>query len=211
MHKFRGVGGGEFFISGFGESAEKGVFAIFRDAHGRETGGSGYYWKDQDSKSGNAPLTSVNIEVFDRNGGKLLYQRHLQIADRIPDELLDDLRRDRKGSLRIKVRLHRDGVLLGWDIERRPGYDRNKRDIYGEAAYVGPVWTKTGGDFKEARFLSWVESANGTLVNAPDRTSLAGGLTPELAARGIRLRNGYLWEPGWYIHPKTGQRIETDF
>jgi hypothetical protein len=145
------------------------------------------------------------------SGGKITGSFEIPVAERIPDELLDDLRRDPKGSLRIKVRLHRDGVLLGWDIERRPGYDRRKRDIYGEAAYVGPAWFKTGGDFKEARFLSWVESAEGTLVNAPDRTSLTGGVPPNLAARGIRLRNGYLWEPGWYIHPKTGQRIETDF
>lgn len=176
MHKFRGVGGGEFFISGFGESAENGVFAIFRDAHGREIGGSGYYWKDKDRKSGNAPLISVNIEVFDRNGGKLLYQRHLQIADRIPDELLNDLRRDPKGTLRIKIRLHREGVLLGWDIERRPGYDPKKRNAYGNPIFVSAVHSFAGGDFREAEII-----------------------------------NGQAVRKGWYIHPKTGQRIETDF
>lgn len=164
-------------------------------------------WREQDP---NNPVYSGNRNES-WSGGKITGSFEIPVADRIPDELLDDLRRDPKGSLRIKVRLHREGVLLGWDIERRPRYDRNKRDIYGEAAYVGPVWAKTGGDFKEARFLSWVESADGTLVSSPDRTSLTVGVPPELGARGVRLRNGYLWEPGWYIHPKTGQRIETDF
>jgi hypothetical protein len=243
IHKFRGVDGGEFFISGFGESAEKGVFAIFRDAHGREIGGSGYYWKGGDRKSGNAPLTSVNIEVFDHNGGKLLYQRHLQIADRIPDELLDDLRRDRKGSLRIKVRLHRDGVLLGWDIERRPGFNAQKSR---EGQYYAPAYSHTGGDFKEMQiahyidakspcqecvafarnvkktpFVVYSDDPNG-YITMPSADDLQNQLPEVLQKNGYFLTpvgkvysphgsGRQLREKGWYIHPKTGQRIETDF
>jgi hypothetical protein len=129
-------------------------------------------WREQDP---NNPVYSGNRNES-WSGGKITGSFEIPVADRIPDELLDDLRRDPKGSLRIKVRLHRDGVLLGWDIERRPGYDRNKRDIYGEAAYVGPVHSFASGDFREAEIF-----------------------------------NGNPVRMGWYIHPKTGQRIETPY
>src|SRR5690606_14342065 len=108
--------------------------------------------------------------------GKVLGEWQVPIADRIPDEVLDDLRRDRKGSSRLKLRFHREGVLVGWNIERRPGFDPTIRDQWGEARYVSAVHSFAGGNFREA------EIVNGKVV-----------------------RNG------WYIHPKTGQRFETDF
>ncbi|WP_236651285.1 hypothetical protein, partial [Aquabacterium fontiphilum] len=82
-------------------------------------------------------------------GKELLLDVDIPVADRIPDELLDELRRG-GGGLRIKIRLHREGVLLGWDIERRPGFDPKKRDQWGSAVYVGPVHSFAGGDFREA-------------------------------------------------------------
>jgi hypothetical protein len=129
-------------------------------------------WREQDP---NNPVYSGN-RYESWSGGKITGSFEIPVADRIPDDLLEDLRRDPKGSLRIKVRLHRDGVLLGWDIERRPGYDRNKRDIFGEAVYVGPVHSFVGGDFREAEIF-----------------------------------NGNPVRMGWYIHPTTGQRIETAY
>lgn len=109
-------------------------------------------------------------------GGVIAGDYTVPVASRIPDDLLQDLRRDPRGTFRLKIRLHDDGVLIGWDIERRPGYDRNKRDKDGEAIYVAPVFSFAGGDFQEARIY-----------------------------KGIAVKKG------WYIHPKTGQRIETDF
>ncbi len=97
------------------------------------------------------------------------------VASRIPHELLQDLRQSR-GVFRLKIRLHDDGVLIGWDIERRPGYDPKKRNQYGNPTYVAPVHTFVGGDFREAEIF-----------------------------------NGKAVRMGWYIHPKTGERIETDF
>ncbi|NBD22239.1 hypothetical protein GTZ97_16410 [Aquabacterium fontiphilum] len=108
--------------------------------------------------------------------GHLYGEWRVPVAERIPDDLLDDLRKNPGGGLRIKFRFHSDGVLLGWDIERRPGFDPKKRDRWGEIAYVGPVQSFAGGDFREAEIF-----------------------------------NGKVMRKGWYIHPKTGQRIETDF
>jgi hypothetical protein len=134
-------------------------------------------WREQDPLNpiinrGRGP--GVYSEAW--SGGKITGSFEIPVADRIPDELLDDLRRDRKGSLRIKIRLHRDGVLLGWDIERRPEYDRKNRDIFGEAVYVAAEHSFYGGDFRE-----------GEIING----------------KPVRM--------GWYIHPKTGQRIETPY
>lgn len=72
--------------------------------------------------------------------------------------MLADLRRDRKGMLRLKIRLMPDAILIGWDIERRPGFDPKKRDSAGQIAYVAPVHSFAGGDFREA------ERVNGKVV-----------------------------------------------
>jgi len=39
----------------------------------------------------------------------------VKIAKRIPDDLLDEVRA-RKGTLRLKIRVHPQGVLVGWDL-----------------------------------------------------------------------------------------------
>lgn len=118
-------------------------------------------------------FNSRPFAAFDREA---LVDLTVPIADRFPDDLLDDLRRDRRGELRLKLRLHRDGVLVGWDIERRPGFDPKRRDQFGVQVYVPPVHSFAGGDFREAQIVS-----------------------------GIAVRKG------WYIDPRTGQKIETDF
>lgn len=70
----------------------------------------------------------------------------LPIAERIPDAVLASLRKDPKGDLRIKFRLHPNGVYFGWDIERRPGY----KPGYS----VSAVHDMPGGDFQEARIFN---------------------------------------------------------
>lgn len=69
----------------------------------------------------------------------------IPVAERIPDEVLESLRKD-PGMLRIKFRLHPDGVYFGWDIERRPGY----KPGYS----VSAVHDMPGGDFQEARIFN---------------------------------------------------------
>jgi hypothetical protein len=90
-------------------------------------------------------------------GGTIIGDYTVPVAERIPDELLDDLRRN-GGMFRLKIRIHDDGPLIGWDI----------KDIL-------PTY-HAGGDFREADIV-----------------------------------NGKVVRKGWYIDPKTKQKIETDF
>ena len=77
-------------------------------------------------------------------GGKIVGDYTVSVADRIPDETLEYVR-SHNTSLRLKLRVYEDGLLVGWDIETRPGFDPKKPDVYAP-----PVYLKVGGDFKEA-------------------------------------------------------------
>lgn len=72
-------------------------------------------------------------------GGTILGDYTIPVAERIPDEILNDIRAH-GGGLRLKFRLKPDGVLFGWDIER--------------AAPLGDVsiFEMPGGDFLETRY-----------------------------------------------------------
>lgn len=48
-------------------------------------------------------------------GGSLLGNHTVKIAERIPDDLLDEVRAHR-GGLRLKIRVHPQGVLVGGDL-----------------------------------------------------------------------------------------------
>jgi hypothetical protein len=194
IHKFRGIRGFELYMSGFG-TKEDYIHAIGVDDKG---GGvvEMAFAKGGDSKQGGfwrptGPYKYVDFKLYkgntvkyhwDNNGNKTGMSGHLYgqwrvpVAERIPDDLLDDLRANPKGGMRIKFRFHPDGVLLGWDIQRRPGFDPNKRDEFGNQLFVRAVHSFAGGDFREAQII-----------------------------------NGQVVRKGWYIHPKTGERIETDF
>ena len=91
-------------------------------------------------------------------GGTVVGDYTVPVAERIPEEVLEGMR-NKVGGFRLKIRLHDDGCLIGWDLSR--GFNLQ---------YLA------GGDFREA-----------------DR------------------ENGIILRKGWYIHPKTGQKIETDF
>lgn len=104
------------------------------------------------------------------------------VAERVPEETLDDLRKN-GGSLRLKLRIHLDTLLVGWDIERRPGYNPAHKDSAGNPVHVPAQYTSIGGDFCERQV--WNVFIDG------------------------RLR--LVEKKGWYIDPKTGQRFETDF
>lgn len=176
-YKYRGIGGSELFIDSIEEI--HGV-NMFHDWGGRfyVSATLSLYNRSRHGYAGDLAVPkSIRVEWRDRYvtildppepvpenyvpdtfyGGKILGNYTVKIAERIPDELLNKVRTG-QGGLRLKIRVHPDGVLIGWD--RLRGDD-------GEDA---------GGDFREAKIF--------------------GGK----AAR-----------KGWYIHPKTGERIETDF
>ncbi|MDO9596148.1 MAG: hypothetical protein Q7J47_00355 [Azoarcus sp.] len=97
-------------------------------------------------------------------GGAIIADHTIPVASRIPDALLEE-RRKNGGGFRLKIRLHPDGPLIGWDLERAPG-----------SAPDGSKFHHPGGDFQEAYIY-----------------------------------NGKVLRKGWYIHPRSGERIETDF
>jgi len=256
IHKFRGVRGFELYMSGFG-SRDDNIRAIGVDDRGGEVVEMAFA-KGGDSKhAGNSrptgPYKYVDFKLYkgntvkyhwDDNGlktgvtGDLYGQWRVPVAERIPDDLLDDLRKRPGGGLRIKFRFHPEGVLLGWDIERRPGYDRDKSNA---GQYYPPAYSHTGGDFKEMRIAAYIDTQspcrecvafartvkktplvtykddpNGYLT-MPSADDLNNQLPPVLEKNGYFLTPpvpGYprqIREKGWYIHPKTKQRIEIDF
>ncbi|MCW5257642.1 hypothetical protein D5038_15100 [Verminephrobacter aporrectodeae subsp. tuberculatae] len=72
-------------------------------------------------------------------GGSILGDYTVQVASRIPDEVLDFIRKNGSSLLRLKIRLADHGVLVGWDVEE--WYNA----IGGRTfRYVMP-----GGDFRE--------------------------------------------------------------
>jgi hypothetical protein len=54
------------------------------------------------------------------NEGTIIGDYTIPVAEKIPDEVLDDIRAH-GGALRLKFRLKPGGVLFGWDIERDGG------------------------------------------------------------------------------------------
>jgi hypothetical protein len=80
--------------------------------------------------------------------GKVLGDYTVPVASRIPVELLDNLR-EHRGTLRLKIRIAPDDVLIGWDIERRP-----RDPSLGPNVGVPPVFSMVGGDFQEAEIFN---------------------------------------------------------
>ncbi len=89
----------------------------------------------------------------------------MQVAERIPEALLEDIEKYPMLGFHLKIRLHDEGVLIGWHLGNM--VDR----------------IHVGGDFEE---MHVVYEGN---PNNPTKR----------------------WVNGWYIHPRTKERIETEF
>lgn len=188
-HRFRGIYGGQRRIDGL---VKMNNVALHRENDGYFQNGSfGPGGAGNSSLGGKAFIVPKIVRMMwfsdeaivkfnpfpppAYEGGTLLADVTVPVASRFPIEVLDEARTKGAG-LRLKLRVHPGGVMVGWDIERRPGFDPKKLDSYGEARYVAPVFSFAGGDFNEAKIY-----------------------------------NGQVIAKGWYIHPKTGQKIEADF
>ena len=86
-------------------------------------------WREGDFK----PLGQGRWE-----GGTIAGDYTVPVAGRIPDELLDYIRKN-GGALRLKIRLYDKGVFIGWDVEERytTQYGSGLRNVMA------------GGNFKE--------------------------------------------------------------
>lgn len=88
-------------------------------------------------------------------GGTLAGDYTVKVAERIPEEVFEFIR-TKGGSLRLKIRLVDNGVLVGWDVEKivsaatwKPGDGPS-----------GVQYHMAGGDFREDRIF------NGKVVEA---------------------------------------------
>lgn len=124
-------------------------------------------------------LNAYKAPYFD---GPPLVDVTVPVAERIPEETLDDLRNS-GGVFRLKLRIHPETLLVGWDIERRPGDFPGRKDTSGIPIYVPPQYSNIGGDFCEQQLVY------GFVNGHPTR----------------------IVKRGWYIDPETKQRIETDY
>jgi hypothetical protein len=174
--KFRGIKGGELRVDSLFEVTGLNIFddngkLFFSSASMTPPGGNAIRsystrfgvpkklrveWRDKIEMVEDPHLKGIPIGAF--HGGTVLGDYTVPVASRIPEDLLE-ARREGAGGLRLKIRIHPDGPLIGWDLSR--GFN---------------LQYFAGGDFREAD-----------------------------------IENGKVLRRGWYIHPKTGQTIETDF
>jgi hypothetical protein len=131
--------------------------------------------------------------------GSILGDHTIRIASRIPDEVLAEIRKN-GGGLRLKFRLHPEGVYFGWDIERFEG--------------GLPRHSMAGGDFREAGLAYGLP---GTLVYEAyldaytDRARVNPAAKPflETGEYFIPPRSDAIWRRGWFID-SSGRRVLTD-
>jgi hypothetical protein len=172
QYKFRGLRGGQLIVDGMVEKYGVNIF----DEQGKvfyQSGTVSIRNRSRQSYSANfgvpktlraewrdpaGGVTCCNERTGAYEGGRIIANYTVPIASRIPDEVLDAVR-SKKGGFRLKLRLHDDGLLIGWDIET--GFRK---------------YELAGGDFREAE-----------------------------------IEDGKAVRKGWYIDPKTKQRIETDY
>ncbi len=132
--------------------------------------------------------------------GKVLGDHTIPVASRIPDEVVAEIRKN-GGGLRLKFRLHPEGVFFGWDIERLIG--------------GLPRHSMAGGDFREA----------GLAYELPGRLVYDAYLNPYTASARLNpeakpyLDSGdyfippnssTIWRRGWYMD-KNGHKVLTDY
>jgi len=266
LYKFRGIEGYELWVDIFNGNPRGTVCLIYDDLDSYVVGGMGV----RTSRSIRPPglFKFLNVSLFEPSKGRpitfgkqgevipsgdLIGQWTVPVAKRIPDELLDELRRDPKGGLRIKIRLHREGVLLGWDIERRLNpWGYTMKEINKGNIRLSPAYSHIGGDFKEARPAEYLWESDGLkglpadipvwnkdmakkpppfwrwqgFVSLPSTMALPLSASDQvlLEKNNLKVVSGTIitnpptpsnhrriWEKGWYIHPRTKERIETDF
>jgi hypothetical protein len=169
--KFSGMRGGELVVDAFGEKEgvnifnEAGKLFYKRVSVSAKNNSQHSYsasfgvpkllraeWRDPAVEYGGSAVTGAY------DGGVVIANYTVPVASRIPEEVLEGMR-DKVGGFRLKIRLHDDGLLIGWDLSR--GFNLQ---------YL------PGGDFREAE-----------------------------------IENGKVVRKGWYIHPKTGVKHETNF
>lgn len=162
-YKFRGIRGGERRIDAFKKEGGVALYlesGLIFDAgvFNRGASISGYGGHSAgDQLVVPKTLRLVRYSADSRMLGGLTYPAYdgtpildvtVPIAERIPDEVLDRVRKY-KGSLILKLRIHPKTLMVGWEVRNGRSYPF-KRDKYGNA-YTTDEDDMVGGDFSERR------------------------------------------------------------
>lgn len=204
-HQFRGLRGGELFVDALVETNRSviykpdgnlfaGLFGVYSPTKSVRTG---YFGDEKAANLFSVPKTlrmvrypaeaEINVDWKGRNireAGMFLGNPVVDVTVPVASRIpIEALDRVRKynGSLTLKLRMTPDTLLIGWEVRNGQNY-RYKVDKNG-LEFVTDEDVMKGGDFCERQVRD-------TPVNG------------ELKLVEIK---------GWYIDPKSGQKIATDF
>lgn len=161
-HKFRGIYGGVIRIDAVGYLKE---YVTISNERGYRIDGSGTLSpgnvKFSTSMGGAVVSAPIAIRAIWRKGpvtydptgvgwagGTILGDYTVPVAARIPDELLDSIR-ESGGALRLKIRLHDEGIYIGWDVEMDLPIRNLPLEYKGSKTYI--AYRMAGGDFREPK------------------------------------------------------------
>jgi hypothetical protein len=205
QYKFRGLNGGELYADA---APEKPGVMIFNETgklfhmtslmsvrtNSKHSYGAEFgvpitlraTWRDDEPTEPGKPVNKV-INTGDRYvGGVLLGDVTVPVAERIPDELLDKMRKYQCGFI-LKLRLTDETLLIGWELRLGRSYPF-ARDTHGNAYFRPEVDDTAGGDFCERRIEPLAVPPEGTLGRKFD-----------------------LELPDWIRDKKTGQKVLTGY
>jgi len=91
-------------------------------------------------------------------GGVIVGDYSVTVAERIPEETLNYIRRN-KTSLRLKFRLYDEGLLVGWDVPKPFVGERVAGRYYPVEYFL------IGGDFQEAHIVNGQVVRKGWYIN----------------------------------------------
>jgi hypothetical protein len=205
--KFRGMTGGELYADAVPEKSYVTIFdekgnVFYRDGtmSVKTNSRQGYNaefgvpitlratWRDDEPNLKGPSLKPVQVKNGDYSGGILLGDVTVSVAERIPDELLERMRKY-KGGFILKLRLTDETLLIGWEIKFGKGYPWAS-DLNGSAYFRPDVDDTAGGDFCERRVKLKPVLIDGPPVNGNDLIYFL---------------------PDWIRDKKTGQKVLTGF
>jgi len=130
--------------------------------------------------SEHAPRTGSDYRKRPMFEGQFIVDVIVPVATRIPDEVLERIRKY-KGSLKLKLRMTPETILVGWEIARMKDFP-HKIDNFGKRIITDDD-LMIGGDFCEKQVY----------------TGYINGKAHRIV------------QQGWQIDPKTGKKIEMDY
>ena len=204
-HKFRGLSGGELRVDAMVETDTSviykpdgtlfaGLFGVFSPT---KSIGTGYFGDENAADAFSVPKTLRMVRYPNNAKYNIDWEGHkINEAGRfLGDPVVDvtvpvasripiealDRIRQYKGSLTLKLRMTPETLLIGWEVRNGKGYPY-KRDQKGDDINSWDDYM-IGGDFCERQ------------------------------VRNVRVNGEYrlLETKGWYIDPKTRQKIELDY